>query len=532
MKLTRVIAFGLLAASPSALMAEDLVSAIGKAGGSFDLLIEDALLVDGTGAPPVQADILVDEGRIAFVGDVPNGAAKADRIIAAAGRTLSPGFIDTHTHADPLKESFDGFLAMGVTTVILGQDGRSATIRATGDDVATPAEPLGGWLKKVEAKGVQLNVAVLSGHGSLRHMAGIPDSARALTAEQQSRMNDILSAELRDGSFGLSTGLEYVPGRYAETAELVPLAKRVADADGVIISHMRTEDDGQVEGAVQELVDYGANARIQASHLKIVFGKGPETAQRLLSFIEAKQRAGARLSADVYPYTAGYGGLGLIFPEWALPPANYQQVVKTRRAELLTYLKARMIKRGGPTALLFGSTPIAGKTLADVAAEQGKPFEEVLLALGPDGAHGAHFIMDEAVQDLLVASPLTAISTDGGPSIRHPRGTGTYARLIEHYVEQKKALSLVEAVRKSSSLPAAAMGFTDRGIVRVGAKADLLLFDPQKVRAKSDYLKPYELAQGFDIVIVNGRVARENGVTASGRYGQVLRNVPTPAISK
>lgn len=524
MKLIRVIALALLTAAPSALMAQDLASAIRDAGGSFDLLIEDAMLVDGTGAAPVQADILVEGDRIAFIGDVPKGAATADRTIAAAGRTVSPGFIDTHTHANPLTDSFDGFLAMGVTTVILGQDGRSANITRS-DAPSSPERDLGQWLRKVEAKGVQLNVAVLTGHGTIRHLADIPDSARGLTAEQQVRINAILADELSAGSFGLSTGLEYVPGRYAETAELVPLAKLVADADGVIISHMRTEDDGQVEGAVQELVDYGANARIQASHLKIVFGKGPETAHRLLSFIEEKQRAGARLSADVYPYTAGYGGLGLIFPEWALSPADYKQVVKTRRAELLTYLKARMTKRGGPGALLFGSAPIAGKTLADVSAERGKPFEEVLLDLGPDGAHGAHFIMDEGVQDLLVASPLTAISTDGGPSIRHPRGTGTYARLIEHYVEGTKALTLQEAVRKSSSLPAAAMGFSDRGIVRVGAKADLLLFDPAKVRAKSDYLKPYELAQGFDVVIVNGRVARENGATSVGRYGKVLRRM-------
>lgn len=522
MKMLRVIALALLTAAPSGLMAQDLASAIGDAGGSFDLLIEDAMLVDGTGAMPVKADILVEGDRIAFIGDVPKGAVKADRTIAAAGRALSPGFIDTHTHANPLTESFDGFLAMGVTTVVLGQDGRSANITAS-DAPSSPERDLGQWLGKVEAKGSQLNVAVLTGHGTIRHLAGIPDSARGLTAEQQARMNGILADELRAGSFGLSTGLEYVPGRYAETAELVPLAKLVADADGVIISHMRTEDDGQVEGAVQELVDYGANARIQASHLKIVFGKGPGTAYHLLSFIEGKQRGGARLSADVYPYTAGYGGLGLIFPEWALSPANYKDVVKTRRAELLAYLKARMTKRGGPGALLFGSAPIAGKTLADVAKEQGKPFEDVLLALGPDGAHGAHFIMDEAVQDLLVVSPVTAISTDGGPSIRHPRGTGTYARLIEHYVERTKALTLQEAVRKSSGLPAAAMGFHDRGVLRVGAKADLLLFNPAKVRAKSDYLKPYELAEGFDLVIVNGRVARENGTTTTGRYGRVLR---------
>jgi len=531
MKLTRVIAIALLSAAPSGLLAQDLVSATKAAGGSFDLLIEDAMLVDGTGAPPVEADILVEGDRIAFIGDVPKGTVKAGRTIAAAGRTLSPGFIDTHTHADPLSESFDGFLAMGVTTVVLGQDGRSANTVATGDK-PSPDNALGHWLNKVEAKGVQLNIAALSGHGSIRRLAGIPDSARALTAAQQTSMNRVLEADLRDGSFGLSTGLEYVPGRYSETAELVPLASRVADAGGVIVSHMRTEDDGLVEGAVQELVDYGGKARIQASHLKIVFGKGPETANRLLDFIRTKQREGAKLSADVYPYTAGYGDLGLIFPEWALPPADYAKVARERRVELLAYLKARMTKRGGPGALLFGSAPIAGKTLADVAKERGQPFEEVLLALGPSGGHGAHFIMDEAVQDLLVASPLTAISTDGGPSIRHPRGTGTYARLIEHYVVGTKALSLEEAVRKSSSLPAAAMGFADRGVVRVGARADLLLFDPTKVHAASDYLKPYELAQGFDIVIVNGRIAREDGVTTRERGGQVLRRTRSQEASK
>lgn len=499
-------------------IASDFEAARNAAKGAFDVFIVDAQIVDGTGKPAYAADVLLKGDTIAFIGDAPDTKVKAARIIKANGRILSPGFIDTHAHGDAENSDFDGFLAMGVTTVVLGQDGRSAS--ADGNDEGGALAP---WMQRVDANGIQLNVVPLSGHGTLRRLAGIPDSDRAISAEQQVRLNAVLANDLRAGSFGMSTGLEYVPGRYAETAELVPLAQQVADADGIIISHMRTEDDGLIEGAVEELVNYGGSARIQASHLKIVFGKDVAAADRLLALIAQKQAEGVRLSADVYPYTAGYTGLGTIFPEWALPPADYGRVLTERPDELREYLRARMIRRGGPGALLFGSDPIKGKTLEEVARERGKAFEDVLIDLGPEGAHGAHFIMDVKVQDRLVTSPLTAISTDGAPGMLHPRATGTYARLIHHYVMTEKSLTLEEAVRKASGLPAASLGLSDRGVVKKGAKADLLLFDPANVHANSDYLNPFKVATGFDLVFVNGSVVREGNMKSTVRHGRLLR---------
>lgn len=436
-----------------------------------------------------------------------------------------------HTHGDVAGDGFDKYLAMGVTTIAVGQDGSSAQDESdTSGGDPNPLAALSSWLTTVSGRGTQVNVAPFSGHGSLRRLAGIPASVRRPDAAQLAQLQAILAADLAAGSFGLTLGLEYVPGRYAEPAELTALAAVVAGVDGIILSHMRSEDDGLIEGAIDELVMTGGAARVHISHLKILYAKGPAVAQRLLRLIAEKQAAGARLSADIYPYTAGYTGISILFPEWALPPNDYKAVVAGRREELLTYLRARMIRRGGPEALLIGSKPYAGRTLAQVATAAGRPFEEVLLTLGPNGADGAHFLMDEALQDVLLASPVTAISTDGGPGLRHPRGAGTYARLIETFVHERKLLTLPQAIHKATGLPASLLRLKDRGVIRAGAYADILLFDPAKVHAAATYENPWAPAVGFDFVLVNGRVAFTQGRLEPGRYGSILRP-PTEAVA-
>lgn len=490
--------------------------------GNVDLLIQHATVVDGSGAPGFRADVAIKGDEIVFVGNGPPEGMTAKRVIDAAGFVLSPGFIDSHAHGDPERGDFNSYIAMGVTTIALGQDGQGAYRRPEKGSSVRPERLLRDWISRLDGSGAQLNLVPFSGHATLRHLAGIPDT-KTVTDDQQERMNDLLKAELEAGSFGLSTGLEYVPGRYSQIAELRSLGRQVAAADAIILSHLRSEDSGVIEDSVQELVDYGAGGRIQVSHLKIVYGKSADEAARLLTFLESKRLSGARLSADVYPYNAGYGSLGFLFPEWALPPADYKKVVRTRRPELLAYLRGRMSRRGGPGALLLGSPPFAGKTLAVAAAERGKKFEEVLLELGPSGGHGAHFVIDEAAQDVLVTSPITAISTDGAPGARHPRSTGTYAKLIEQYVIGQRRLTIEEAVRKSSGLPAALLGISDRGLIRVGNKADLLLFDPKAVKANSTYLDPFAISAGFDFVMINGVVVRDRGAVVPGRPGRVLR---------
>ncbi len=485
----------------------------------YDLLIRNASVVDGTGAAAYRADVLVKGDTIAAIDTQPRADAIAARVIDAAGRTLAPGFIDMHAHGDPIEQSFENFLAMGVTTVVLGQDGDSVQLESA------PAEqPFAQWAAAAESAGVEVNVAALSGHGSIRHLAQIPDSVRHVSPEQTTRMRDVLRADLQAGTYGMSTGLEYVPGIYSEPAEILALAREVGAAGGVVMSHMRSEDDDKINQSIDELAAQGAHARVHISHLKVVFGKGAERGRQLLAVIDSKRKAGIGLTADAYPYTAGYTGIAILFPEWALPPADYKGIVAHRRAELAAYLERRMTKRGGPEAMLFGSQPYAGKTLAEAARAAGKPYVEFLIELGPGGGEGAHFTMDEATQDVLFGDPSVAVCTDGSPGMRHPRSTGTYAKLFERYVREKGVLSVEQAVHKAAGIPAQIMRFQDRGTIKVGAKADLVLFDVAKIHAASSYVDPFTLAEGFDVVVVNGQVARENGVLQSGRHGRVLRS--------
>jgi N-acyl-D-aspartate/D-glutamate deacylase len=478
-------------------------------------LFRDVLLVDGTGARPRLASVLVTGDRIARI--LPPGgraAESATRVVAGEGRVLAPGFIDMHSHGDPLHDSYEGFLAMGVTTVTLGQDGEGPRI---GNDLDPKS-----WMDAVDRKPIDVNVALLAGHGTLRRAAGVADSVRRPDAAGLERMAAQLDRELRLGAYGISYGLEYVPGIYSEAPELGNLGKVVARYGGVCMSHMRSENDDEIEASIDELVASSLPARPHISHFKSVFGKGEARARALLAFVAAIRARGVDLTADEYPYEAGYTGIAILFPKWALPPTDYAGVLAARRQELRDYLIARMTRRGGPGALLIGTPPYAGKTLAEAAQQEGMHYADLLLKLGPEGGSGAHFTMDKALQDTLLVDPHVSFSTDGGPGMRHPRATGTYAKLVEDYVIRDGRLTIEEMVRKATGFPAQTLRLADRGVVRAGAKADLVLFDPNKVRARSTYVDPFAMAEGFDLVMVNGQPAFERGRRV-GYSGKLLR---------
>ncbi|WP_186728956.1 N-acyl-D-amino-acid deacylase family protein [Sphingomonas panacisoli] len=481
-------------------------------------LFKEVMLVDGTGAPSRLANVLVSGDRIADVTE-PTGrriAAGAARTVAGEGRVLAPGFIDMHSHGDPLEDSYESFLAMGVTTITLGQDG-------DGPRIGKDLDPR-SWMAAVDRAAIDLNVALLASHGTLRRAAGVPDSVRRPDADGLARMAAQLESELRAGAFGLSYGLEYVPGIYSSAPELANLGRVVARHSGVVMSHMRSENDDEIEASIDELVSTSLPARPHISHLKVVFGKGAGRAQQLIDFLETKRRQGVDLTADEYPYEAGYTGIAILFPQWALPPTDYAGVIASRRQELRDYLIARMTRRGGPEALLIGTPPYAGKTLAQAAQETGLHYADLLIKLGPDGGSGAHFTMNKVLQDALLRYKQVAFSTDGGPGMRHPRATGTYAKLVEEYVVRDKVLTVEEMVRKATGFPAAILRLPDRGVIRKGAKADLVLFDPAKVKARSTYVDPFAMATGFDLVMVNGRPAFEDGKRV-GKAGRLLRAV-------
>ncbi|MFT4179781.1 MAG: hypothetical protein QM612_10035 [Thermomonas sp.] len=349
------------------------------------LLLRDVRVIDGTGAPARAADVLVQGERIVRIGKVSPRLVPGARTIEGGSRVLAPGFIDLHTHGDPLERTYASHLAMGVTTVLLGQDGSSPGADEEGQ------RRLSHWFDAAQRAQPDINVATCSGHGSLRRQAGIDDATRTPTDAQIARLAQVLEEDILAGSFGLSTGLEYVPGLYAEPREIAALGPVVARHDGVCMSHLRTEDDDRIDSAIREHIEASRPARTHISHLKVTLGRGEARAERLLASLRAYRNAGVPLTADAYPYAASFTTIAILFPEWALPPTDYAQVLAARRDELLQALERNMIRRRGPDALLFGTGPFTGKTLAQAAQETGKPFAQVLLDLGPGGASAAHF---------------------------------------------------------------------------------------------------------------------------------------------
>jgi len=492
---------------------------------NIDLLIENAMVLDGLGGPASQADVVVVEDKIVYVGSTAfstqSRAGRIHQIIDASGLTLSPGFIDLHSHGDPLDTpEFENFLAMGVTTISLGQDGSSP-------DIA----PLSDWLSEVSIRGIGPNLVMFVGHGTLRDQSGI-GRTNPPDAEDFANMLSILDSTLKY-SFGLSTGLEYNPGLNADVDELMQLAHVIGQNDRMIMSHMRNEDDDQLEASIAELVAQGKEARVHIAHLKSVFGTGAERADEIIQLIINARSDGIELTADSYPYNASYTGISIVFPVWAKTQEQFDIAKRERREELAEYLRKRVHRRNGPQATLLGTGEFTGKTLADIAIELEMPFEDVLIdIIGPQGASGAYFVMNEQLQARILQSPIVGISSDGRIDGFHPRGHGTFAKIIEKYVVQQKMLSLSEAVRKMTSLPAQILHITDRGVIREGMFADIVLFDPAKVHATATYPNPLQLAQGFHTVIINGKIARTENRMSPELHGRVLQPRAEPSANK
>ena len=517
---TLVVALGLLLL-PAACSAPDDAGPADADIASFDLVIHGATVVDGTGGPSWQADVLVRDGLIAYVGPVDPDTLQVAERVDARGLSLAPGFIDPHAHGDPSSgEPFENFLAQGVTTIVLGQDGSSPS----------PSD-FGPHLDAVDAAAPAVNVGYLVGHNTVRRDSGVgfgrPDAA-GLEA-----MRTLVRGALDAGALGLSTGLEYTPGNQADTEELAALAGPVAAVDGVVMSHVRSEDAALIRASVEELLEQGrrSGARIHLSHAKIVLENDPAAADRILEALDSARAQGVRVTADVYPYTASFTGLSILFPDWARGPTPYAELVRTRRAELAAHLRRRVNDRNGPEATLFGSGPYSGLTLAEAAAREGRPFEDLLLDLGPGGASAAYFVMDEVVMTRFLADPHVAVSSDGNPTMSHPRGYGSFARVLRRYVMEDDLLSLEEAIRKMTSLPSSILGLDrsahgapPRGAIRSGWAADLVLFDPTEIRDRASFEAPHTPALGVRSVWVGGVLSwtPEAGSSVPGS-GRVLR---------
>lgn len=482
---------------------------------NYDYLIHGGTIIDGTGEKGYVSDILILDGKIVKIGEINPDEIDVIQTMDATGMIVTPGFIDSHAHGDPIATpEFKNFTAMGVTTIVLGQDGYS------------PAN-ISEWMTDVEEAKPSLNIATLVGHGSIRDQSGVKINPNP----DPSSLNEMvwLVEEAMDmGCFGLSTGLEYQPGSFSKLDELIALGIPVAKRKGVIHSHVRNEDKDKISASLAELFlqGKGSGSAVQVSHIKIVYGKGKEQAEQILQQMEKARKSGIRVTADIYPYTASYTGIGIVFPSWAKPPNDYKEVVKQKREELAEYLRERITLRNGPEATLFGTQPWAGKTLKQVALEMDKAFEDILIDdIGPNGASAAYFVMNQELQDRLLIDPYVMISSDGSPTMQHPRGYGSFAKIIRYYVREKQVLSLEQAIHKMTGLPSRSLGLTKqkRGLIKTNFAADILVFDPEKIEDKAVYENPHIIAEGFDFVMINGVVVRNDGIFTGERGGHMLR---------
>ncbi|MBT5072260.1 MAG: amidohydrolase family protein [Kordiimonadaceae bacterium] len=483
---------------------------------SYDLYIKGGTIVDGSGASSYAGDLLVSGDKIAYVGDVDASKVTASQTVDAAGKVVSPGFIDAHSHGDPLQEDNDhlrSFLRQGITTVVLGQDGGNPGYNS---DISFE-----DFIQQVNEQKSGPNVATLVGHGAIRRLSGGGEKD-TVSPEDQANMEALLTQAMEAGAYGLGTGLEYVPGRYASVEEMAGLAKVVGAYDGLISSHMRDEDDDKVHASIAELIEQGKYARVNASHIKVVYGKTREQGNAVLRQLREAREAGIEVTADVYPYLASFGDMSYLYPDWAMREFEFNDAVENRRAEFKEFLTARIKRRNGPGAILVSSGEYSGKTVAEISEILGKDPEDVIMDYGHDGPATAHFIMTKETQDAFITAPDVSISTDGSPTMRHPRSFGSFPKVIEEYVVRDKVMSLELAINKMTGQTANIFDIQTRGLLKAGMGADILVMDLDNLRANTTWTDIYAEPTGFDYVIVNGHVIDTAPKSSGAIYGRAL----------
>jgi dihydroorotase/N-acyl-D-amino-acid deacylase len=500
----------------------------------IDLLIHGGLVIDGTGAPAFPADVAVTKGRIGLVSTQRLGTVCAKRHIQADGLVIAPGFIDLHAHIEPLLGMPDATseVRQGVTLALGGPDGGGPT-------------PFGAYADSVEKKKLGLNVAWLAGHNTIRQRV-MGTANRAPTAEELARMVQLVREAMHEGAFGLSTGLRYVPGYYSKVDEVIALSQAASDSGGFYTSHLREEGLGLLDG-VAEALEIGRRAHIPVvlTHHKAIGREMWGQSVTTLHMADSARKAGTDVMQDQYPYTASSTALAVLIPNWA--QAGGLAALKKRVADPV--LRDSIIKgtiflldhdRGGGDlkrvqfADVAWNKKLEGKTLYDWAVERGVPTTSagaaplVLEGELKGGASMVYHIMDEADVRRIMQDPFTAIASDGalvrpGSGVPHPRSYGTFPRVLGTYVREQQVLTLEEAVRKMTSLPAHRLGLTDRGCVRAGCVADITIFDPKTVGERGTFTDPHHYPVGIEWVIVNGVPVVEKGAMGSARPGKVIR---------
>jgi N-acyl-D-amino-acid deacylase len=502
--------------------------------GPFDLVIRGAQVLDGTGEPAFRADLGITGDRIVRVSAAGIVEGAGAREVDARGLVVAPGFIDLHAHLDPLLRlpGAESHVRQGVTTALGGPDG-------------TAPLPLAPYLDSAEVLGVGMNVAFLAGHNSIRReVVGLED--RAPTPDELERMTGLVAQAMEDGAFGLSTGLRYIPGAFSDIDEVVALSEVAARSGGIYTSHLRDEGRGLMEG-VGEALEIGRRAGIPVvlTHHKVVGYPMWGASERTLAMVDSARAAGTDVMIDQYPYTATYTGITILIPEWAMGGGNSGFLARmddpVLADSILAGIRDNLVNdRGGndldrvQLARVTWDRSLEGGSLGDWADREGRPrtmetgAELVVEAVRRGGVSAIYHALHEDDVERIMQHPMTAIASDGrlvvpGDGHPHPRWYGTFPRVLGEYVRERGVLSLPEAVRKMTSLPADRLGLADRGRIAEGNKADLVIFDPATVIDRSTFQEPHQYPDGIPWVVVNGVITVENGAFLDVRPGRVLR---------
>lgn len=544
-----------------------------ESGAHYDLLLRGGRVLDGTGTPWIRADIAIVNGRIAAVGLLPG--ATADRVVDVTGQVVAPGFIDLHSHADdntnrPTIRSADvrrkaapNLVAQGITTVVVNQDGRSPW-------------PIRGQRQTMEEEGIGPNVMLMVGHGEVRRQVMGQDVQRPATPDEVQRMRGLVRQALEEGAAGMSAGLEYSPGRWSTLDEVAALVEELLPYDGVYISHERSEgtdpmwfwpsqDDPApptLLDAVEETIEIGrrTGAKVVASHIKAKGAHYWGSSHAAIQLIERARDEGVRIWADQYPYaTSGSDGSTVLIPGWALARADGENLVQALQRTLSNPEQAGNLRRdiaheirrrGGPERVVIFDYPdsaLVGRTLREVAADRGTNEVETAIRLQlegdparPGGGRMRGFSLSEADVEAYGARNWVATATDGGIALPedgpvHARFYGTFPRKLAHYARDREVLTLEDAVRSSTWLPAQILGLKDRGMIMEGFAADLVVFNPEDLRDTSDFFEPHQYPEGIHHVLVNGAFVLENGELTWALPGKVIPSrrggFPPPATN-
>jgi N-acyl-D-amino-acid deacylase len=497
-----------------------------------DLLIKNGKILDGTGNSWFYGDIAIQKGKILRIGNL--SGWQAARTIDATGKMVAPGFIDVHTHIEDDERknpTADNFIYDGVTSVITGNCGLSES-------------NLGAYFSMIDSLKLSINVAALVGHNNVRK-AVMGSANRNPTEKEMQAMEVIVNKAMKDGAVGLSTGLIYIPGTYSKTEEIVRLAKIAAAYHGVYASHMRDEGDS-VTQAIEEALTIGREAKIpvEISHFKLSGQQNwGRSAQTIPMVIKAREE-GLDVTIDQYPYTASSTSLSTLLPDWVL--ADGQDSIKSRlarpavRKEVVNYMLAKLKKRKLPhfsypvVASYRPDSSYNGKSIEQVNLLRGNKHKpaaeaETVIQMMEQGGAGMvfHGMSDQDVK-IIMQYPFNMFASDASIRIYksgnpHPRGYGTNARVLGKYVREEKVISLEEAIRRMTSLPAQKFHLSDRGLLRDGFAADIVVFDAATVKDLSTYDQPHQYSTGFDYVLVNGIVTVDGGKHNGSRAGTVLR---------